>query len=188
MASVSPAYTRLTRNASGFGTYSSLWVGQEDLILVLSTGYTEHYSRLRLRDIKGFFTLSGDRRLGWGLVWGVILFFSGVVAIVGWARHQAPVGSTIVAVLALILSVWNQLLGPACRMYVVTDVQVLPLPSVVRRPRARRLLDRLQPLILAAQADLAPAVPAPSAASGVAAALTEISATGLPSSLPSDRP
>ncbi len=154
MARAPKTYTRLTRNAVGLGAYSGLWAGQGDLILVRSTGYSEHYARLRLHDIKGFFTLGGDRRLGWGLVWGVVLFFSGIVAIVGWQRDEAPIASSIVAGIALVILVWNQLLGPACRMYVVTDVQVLPLPAVVRRSRARRLLARLQPMILEAQADL----------------------------------
>ena len=50
---------------------------------------------------------------------------------------------------------WNQLLGPGCTLHNVTGVQTARLEAVVRWRRAEKLLARLQPLIEAAQQDLA---------------------------------
>jgi hypothetical protein len=147
-------YTRLTRNASGLAMVSSLWLASDHLLLVRSTGYTENYSRLLLRDIKGFFTTKTERRLWWGLWWGVIALLSGIPMAVTLSRGEAPIASGIFFGLAAAMLVWNHLLGPGCRIYVVTGVQTLPVPSLVRVKKATVVLDRLQPLIEAAQTGL----------------------------------
>src|SRR6185369_11582555 len=95
MARQSKPYTRLTRNASGLGVVTSLWLAADHLVLVRSTGYTENYSRLQLRDIKGFFTTKSERRLWWGLWWGLIALISGIPMTITLLRREAPIASGI---------------------------------------------------------------------------------------------
>lgn len=161
-------YTRLTRRAASVASYQSLWLAADHLLIVTSTGYTESYQRLRLRDIKGFFVIDSDRRLYWGLPWGVTAVFSGVAMAIALSQEQTPIVSPIFLGLSLVALLWNHLLGPGCRAYVVTGVQTAPLPSLVRHGKTRKVLARLEPLIVAAQADL---VSSPVAAGTPAAAM-----------------
>lgn len=169
MAKTPKLYTRLTRNAAGLGSYSSLWLGPDHLLIVRSTGYHETYSRIQLRDIKGIFVLTGSRRVAggrrvfWGLLWGIIAAISGFVMVASFVQRVTPIFSVIFFVLGTGALIWNQLLGAGCRAYVVTGVQTAVLPSLVRIKKTRRVLDRIEPLIAAAQADLVTAPTAPSA-------------------------
>ena len=161
MATSEKIYTRLARNAFGVASYDSLWLAADHLLIVKSTGYTENYSRLLLRDIQAFFVIKTERRMWWSLSWGAIALISGIVAIVIYNNDETPVGSVIVFGLGLGFLLWNEILGPSVRVMVVTGVQTVPLPSLARRKKARRVLGRLQSLIESAQADL---VVAPEAA------------------------
>jgi hypothetical protein len=167
MAKTPKAYVRLTRSMGGVGTYQSLWLGKDHLMLVTSTGYNESYARLQFSDIKGFFITKSDRRLGWGIAWGVLaaLFLVIVAAHFvnpgrGGPGEDFPVISLIFLMITTGAFLWNHFLGPGCRAFVVTGVQTAKLPSMVRLNKARRVLGRLQPLIEAAQADLVGAAPA----------------------------
>ena len=154
MAKPPRPYTRLTRAAASVGSYKSLWLASDHLLLVTSTGYTEDYHRLQLREIKGFFIIASDRRLWWGVGWGTVAGVSAVAMIVTLAQRDTPVFSVTALILSSLVLLWNYLLGPVCRAYVVTGVQTAPLPSLVRRRKAVRVIGRIQPLIEAAQADL----------------------------------
>lgn len=165
MAKPEKMYTRLTRNASGVGSYSSLWLAADHLMIVKSTGYTESYARLLLRDVQAFFVVKTDRRMWWSLWWGAVALVSGIVAGVNYNNDDTPVVSAIIFSLGLALLIWNEVLGSSVRVMVVTGVQTIPLPALVRRKKARRVLGRLQPLIEAAQTDLRVVPPAPSEAS-----------------------
>jgi hypothetical protein len=64
---------------------------------------------------------------------------------------------------------WNHLLGPGCRAYLMTGVQTTVLPSLVRMNKARKVLQKLAPQIAAIQwvqatpaaPEIAVALPAP---------------------------
>ncbi len=163
MAKAPKPYTRLTRNASGLGSYSSLWLGSDHLMIVVSTGYTESYARLEFRDVKGFFLAPSNRRANWRVVWGVAALSFAIAAVAAGAGGLALKICGACLGLALVGLVWNELLGPGCRAYVVTGVQTARLPSLVRMKKTRRVFGRLQLLIEAAQADLVPAQSPPPA-------------------------
>lgn len=161
-------YARLTPTASGLGSYSSLWLGNDHLLLVVSTGYTDTYSRVQLRDIKGFFITGGARRILCGLPWAVVSFVAAWPFSFALAFGQTPVVSPIFLSVGLVGLVWNHLLGPGCHVYVVTGVQTARLPALVRRRKAMKVLARLEPLINAAQADVIGAPGSGASAPGVA--------------------
>jgi len=190
MARAPKLYTRLTRNSSGVGTVASLWLGPDHLLLIRSTGYTENYARVQFRDIKGIFLTAGERRRVWGLIWGVLGGISGLIMVTALVGHETPIASAIFFGVGLVAFVWNHLLGPGCGVFVVTQVQTLALPALVRRNKAQRILAQLQPLIEAAQAGLvpapppAPAAPPPAAAPGESPAPNEPSASPAPIEAP----
>lgn len=170
MAKAPRTYTRLTRRTGSVATYQSLWLAADHLLVVTSTGYTEEYRRIRLSDIKGFFITASDRRLYWALPWGAVALLSGGSMVITLTQSGKPVFSAIFLALSLAVLLWNHLLGPGCRAYVVTGVQTARLPSLNRRPKTRKVLGRLEPLIVAAQADLVPArAPAADAAAAPSA-------------------
>ena len=65
---------------------------------------------------------------------------------------------------------WNHVLGPGCRAFVVTGVQTAELPALIRSKKARRVLARLQPLVNEIQSSLVAALTSAKA----------MSATGVP--------
>ena len=193
MAKPAKLYTRLTRNAASFGSYASLWLAPDHLMIVRSTGYNENYSRLQLADLKGIFLTETDRRMWWGIFWGVVGGWPGVALAITLLNRDTPIVSAIFFVIGAIGFVWNHLLGRGCRAYVLTGVQTAELPSLVRIKKARRIIARVQPLIAAAQADLVAPVPAmPVAPADPAAARLSVpdgaEAAPLPEKPPSEMP
>ena len=95
MADAGKLYTRLTRNAAGVGSYSSLWLGTDHLMLVRSTGYNENYSRIQLRDIKAIILTRSERRMLWALFWGIVAVWGGLAAVSSLiARFEESIGSS----------------------------------------------------------------------------------------------
>jgi hypothetical protein len=170
MAPTSKPYTRLTRDTSGVGTYTSLWLAADHLMLVTGSGVSENYARFDLRDIQGFFVTPSQRRVAWAVWWGVLFAISLVAFVSNLSGNSTPVFSTFFLLISLGALVGNHLLSQGCAVYVVTGVQTTRLPALCRRRQARRILARLEPAIRAAQADLIPAVPAAAPAAPAEAA------------------
>jgi hypothetical protein len=157
MAKKPKLYKRLSRPAMSVGTYSSLWLGPDHLLLVVSNGYTEEYRRILLRDIRGIFTISASARsVTWQIIWIALMVICGLVALFGAMTGSSPYISSVLLVLALVGLIWNMLLGEGCKVYAVTGVQTVQLPSLIRWKKARKVLHDIEPLITAAQRDLMP--------------------------------
>lgn len=171
MAAPKSPYRKLTRMSRGIGLMTQLWLGPDHLLQVQSTGYTETYQRFYLRDIQALQVVHGDRRLYYGLTFAGIGLIASLIALA--AEGEWPVFAIIWGVL-LPLLLWNHLLGPGCRVVIITAVQQERIPSLSRLPKTRRVLAELKPLIEAAQSDLTQlkssftpaAVPAPAGADG----------------------
>jgi hypothetical protein len=160
MAAEPKLYTRLTRDASGVGTYSSLWLAKDHLMIVTMTGVSESYSRVDLRDVKAFFLTPSHRRTLWALPWGVMAFIALLAVLSNLAPGDRLYTSPVFLGLGLVGLAWNHFLGAGCKAYVVTGVQTAQMSSLVRMPKARKVLARLEGLIATAQADLVNAPPA----------------------------
>jgi hypothetical protein len=159
MATSPKTYTRLTRDAAGLGSYSSLWLGADHLIIVRSSGYHEDYTRLHFGDMKGVFLTETKRRRWWAVGWGAIAGPSAAGLLLNLSSRGMvmAVFSSIFLVIGGVGLLWNHLLGPGCRAYVLTGVQTAELPSVRRMKQARKVVARLAPLVAAIQAP--PAAP-----------------------------
>ena len=139
-------------------TRSSLWLGDDHLLLVECTGYSETYKRFFFRDIQAITISKTKVRVVWNWVWGVLLAIAGLII---WASsHDASsaTGAIVAAIIVLIISgiplLLNNLFGPTCACEIRTAVQTENLPSLCRVRKTQKVLNRIRPLIIAAQGQL----------------------------------
>jgi hypothetical protein len=173
MAKTPKVYTRLTRSPLQLGTYKSLWLAADHFMQVDSSGYVESYQRFQLSDVQAFFIQASNRRLYWNLFWTLWAVVAGIPFVWSLLDGGMPGASMVFLGIATVFLLWNNLLGPSCRVYLVTKVQTLHLAGVARRRQANRVLGRLQPLIESAQSSLV--VPVASASSPAGANVPVVS-------------
>ncbi len=149
-------YQRLTRTAvRGFVgiTRASLWLGSDHVLCVDTTGYSETYKRFYFRDIQAITVRGAAVRNVWTMVLAVTVF---LLVIIGLANDSPGKEVCLsLAGLALLALIINVMRGPTCSCQIRTAVQIEPLP-ISRVRVARKVLDRLRPLIASAQGQLSP--------------------------------
>jgi hypothetical protein len=157
-------YKRLTRERgqAQFSiitmTRSSLWLGDDHLLLVETTGYSETYKRFFFRDVQAFTVYKTKTRVVWNWIWAIILTLSLLII---WASTydnlEAP-GALIAASIVLVVFgmplLLNNLFGPTCSCQIRTAVQTEALPSLCRVRKTQKVMNRIRPLIIAAQGQL----------------------------------
>jgi len=151
MAKAPKLYTRLTRSPLQIGTYKSLWLAEDHFMQAESSGYSESYQRFQFSDVQGFFIQASNRRLYWNLFWSLWALVAAIPFFFALTEEEMPGASMVFLIIATVFLLWNNLLGPSCRVYLVTKVQTLHLAGVARRRKANNVLGRLQPLIERAQ-------------------------------------
>ncbi len=155
-------YHRLTRarSRSGFNivsaSRSSLWRGGDHLLCIDSSGYTESYKRFYYRDIQAITIVATKRRVVWNWILAIptILCLALLFSALSFRNYWEDGIVIVYTVSALLFGVpllINLVRGPTCTCYLRTAVQTEELPSLSRVRRARKALDRLRPLIAAAQ-------------------------------------
>lgn len=155
------ARMRRTGLLTAFATRSSLWQGKDHLLCIDSNGYMEEYKRFYFRDIQAVTLVETKRRLIWNWVLGVLL--AGCVGAWSIDLLSADGMSTGTMITAFVITllfalplVLNNIYGPTCVCHLRTAVQTELLPSLNRLRRARKVLDRIRPLIEAAQGSISP--------------------------------
>ena len=158
-----PKYKRLTRERGpaqfsiAAMTRSSLWLGDDHLLLVECTGYSETYKRFSFRDIQAFTIRKTKARMVWNWVWVLLLSLSGLIIAVAssdWFDTGTIIASGIVLFLFGTPLLLNTLFGPTCAVEIRTAVQTESLPSLCRVRKTQRIMNQLRPLISAAQGQL----------------------------------
>jgi hypothetical protein len=153
-------YTQLTppRRQAGFAvvsvTRSNLWLGKDHLLSVETEGYTERYKRFYFRDIQAVIVRKTNRALIIGVVTGTLTALFVIFTVVSNAIEAKWVLGILAAVCALPFVV-NLIYGPTCFCQLRTAVQTEDLPSLSRVRRARKVLQRVRPLIAEAQGQIA---------------------------------
>jgi hypothetical protein len=146
---------------AAFATRSSLWLGNDHLLSVDSTGYTEEYKRFYFRDIQVVTIRKTKRRVVWNWVLGtaIVLCLPGLATVL-FSDARSEMGAFVMwgifASLFAVPLLINNILGPTCACQLRTAVQIEELPSLCRVRRARKVLNRIRPLIAAVQGQLAP--------------------------------
>jgi len=157
-------YQRLTRERgpAEFSilamTRSSLWLGDDHLLLVECTGYTENYKRFFFRDIQSFTIRQTKTRAVWNWIWGAFLVISGLIAwAAGNSYSSATTGFIVGGILLSIFGIpllLNNLWSPTCACEIRTAVQTESLPSLCRLRKTQRIMNLVRPMIIAAQGQL----------------------------------
>ena len=131
-----------------------LWLGSDHLLAVDSQWFTEEYRRYYFADIQSIVL----RRTTTGRTISLALAVPTLLALIGaiLGADEVRVGFAVITlVLGAILMVHIGQ-GPTSVCHLRTAVQLEEMPTLRRWRRARRVLDRLRPLILAAQEQLSP--------------------------------
>jgi len=135
-------------------TRCRLWLGADHLLAVDYTIASEEYRRFYFRDIEAFIIRRTAHRQVWNWILLALILLTAGPFLIAW-RSQGN-GGFLVAALSIaafwaIFLLINSLRGVTCQTHIRTAVQLEQLPSLGRLPVARKVLARLQPLILAAQ-------------------------------------
>jgi hypothetical protein len=160
-------YKRLTRArtrssfAVAFMSRTSLWLGNDHLLFVDSSGYTETYKRFYFRDIQAITTQQTERDRVWSIVLGIAFIFCLFIILftqpkgspAGWSGGEMAgeiVLGGLMAVIVLLFLI-NFFFSPTCKTFLHTAVQTEELPSLCRVRQTRNVLEKIRPLIAAAQ-------------------------------------
>lgn len=137
----------------------SLWLGSDHLLFVERKGYTESYKRFYFRDIQAI-TVRRTNGRAFGNALLVVPAFICVLGVLTCTMTPANrVGITVWGIIGmpfLVAMLINSLLGEACACQLRTAVQTEDLPSIRRVRQARKILDRIRPLIVTTQGQLTP--------------------------------
>jgi len=144
MARKPSLYQKLVRRRGGVGTYFSLWLASDHVLQIEATLVTEQYQRVWLRDVQGFFIRpSRQARRVTGVSLGLSLLFGGLILL----GDTAAVVFSILTGLAAMVLLYGLFFARNCHFHVVTAVQKSEWVNVARRRQARKLLERLVPMI-----------------------------------------
>jgi hypothetical protein len=148
-----PKYIRLPGRGRTMSGTSRLYLGNDHILMAQSVGYSESYKRFFFADIQAIIVRKTIAGMVWNGVWGLIAMFFMVLAI---SVNETPAsyvlgGIAAFFVLALLI---NTALGPMCVCHVRTAVQTERLTAISRLRTANKLIERIRPLIVAAQGEM----------------------------------
>ena len=189
----SEIYQKLTRNRTAWQTAVtiprvSLWLGSDHLLYVEQLGFEEKYKRFYFRDIQAITIVPSSRRTIWNAIFIVPLAIVLAGLVICLTQPDILPGVIVFSIFAavfLIPTVINNVLGPACVCQLRTAVQTEWMASLSRVKRTRKVLDRIRPLIAAAQGQLTPEEIAVQmqAAAGTEAAAPPVISPGAPQAM-----
>lgn len=150
------AYRRLPGCQRGFYLRSTLWLGDDHLLLVNSHYYNETYRRLPFREIQAV-TLrrtAAWRNLGLFIAAGLGLFSVLTLRSLSHGHSELAWLWGILAAVFLLGLVIHLTAGPSCECQMRLPLGTVRIPSLRRRKTAHRVLSRIRPLIETAQGPL----------------------------------
>ena len=163
MASEDIEYRRLPgrgvrRQGIATAARTRLWLARDHLLSVDYQWYAEDYKRFYFRDIQAVIlrktrTARTINEVLMPLVC-VVLALALSLSIAGGFTDGFAIFWWIIAAVLLAFLVANILMGPTCVCHLKTAVQTEELPSLRRLRRARKVLARVRPLIVAAQGEI----------------------------------
>ncbi len=151
-------YNRLPGRGRPFFTLVShsiftLWMGEDHLLSIKSTGYEDIYKRFYYRDIQAITMHKSINGIVWNIVWGVLtLLFFGFGAEGGgsvWVGFNWMMCATFFV--AMIINIAR---GPTCVCHIRTAAQTEKLPSLNRIRTAQKAIRIIKSMILETQGDL----------------------------------
>jgi hypothetical protein len=156
MATPAITYQKLPGRGVELASYGRLYLGPDHLLQVVSNGYQESYKRFHFSDIQAIILQRTVVFPGLNWVFGALTS----LCLGGWLLEaingfgDGPTLPVLMGVLTVLCAgplLLNLLLGPTCVCYLRTAVQIERLAALKRFRSAERVLDRLRPMIEAAQ-------------------------------------
>lgn len=152
---VTARYRRIASSVFVLVQRTSLWITDGHLLLVKTSGYTEEYTRIYLKDLKG---VSSARTRGWMLgntMLGAItlLIFLGIMN----SDNLFSFGAFFMGAFLLpflVAFIVNLALGPTCRTEFLTPLGPLRIPALSRTRKLEKLLQELRPAIATVQGSM----------------------------------
>ncbi len=129
--------------------YCRLYVGNDHLLSVESSGWIEKYRRYYFADIQALVISKTNRALIWNFVFAAFTVGPLGLALTreGGISSEAGIAWALGAVLPFILLLANLLRGPTCRATITTSISHELLPSLNRVRAAQKAANMLKPLI-----------------------------------------
>lgn len=148
-------YRRLARGTMAMIMRCSLWLGDDHLLSVKSTGYTEEYVRIYLKDLKG---VVAQRTKTWMLL-NILLGIVVGLCSIGILRTNDIFSPGTIALGFLCLPflvglVLNLVKGPTCKTNLLTPLGLVDIPALQRSRKVTRLIRELRPLIASHQGSM----------------------------------
>lgn len=155
MADAPITYKKLPGTGSGALARHRLWEGPDHLLMVTSWPTGEGYKRFFFRDIQAIVIRQNARRMVMNIVLFILaLLTAGPFLIFG--ENDAWIAAAVIGGFWLLFIIINTLLGPSCETRIQTAIQTESITSLVRLRTSLKVLARVQPHIIAAQAEPEP--------------------------------
>jgi hypothetical protein len=124
-------------------------MGDDHLLLVESSGYTEQYKRLHFKDIQAVIIRETSRKRDLSVLFAALAFLSATPALIHLDVLDSPFSfmGILFSVLFLTALLVNILRGATCACSVQMPLATHELPSLRRHQHVEILLDRLKPQV-----------------------------------------
>jgi hypothetical protein len=149
-------YKRLVGSSKGMLVRNSLWLGDDHLLAVRSSGYIENYARFYLKDIGGLVWRRTNRWLIVALIQGILILLMMLAAASTYdgTFNAMAVFLLIIGSPVLFAFLWNLFRGPSCSCQIITPLGPTDLDAVGRVKDVEKLLLKIRPLVTQAQGSL----------------------------------
>ena len=133
----------------------SLYLGNDHILAVDSTGFSEDYKRFYFSDIQAIIT----RRTKRGAAWSIVLSLMTACCFMGVLFLEVESFRILFSILSgmfLVFLLFNIFRGPTCICHIMTAVQQEQLSSLNRLRVARKVIEMLRPAIERVQGKISP--------------------------------
>lgn len=148
-------YRRIARGSIAMIMRCSLWLGDDHLLSVKSTGYTEDYVRIYLKDLKGIVSQRTKTWMLLNILLGIVVGLCGI-GILNTNDIFSPgtIALGIFCLPFLVGLVLNMVKGPTCKTNLLTPLGLVDIPALQRTRKVTRLIQELRPLVAAQQGSM----------------------------------
>ncbi len=148
-------YRRLARGTMAMIMRCSLWLGDDHLLSVKSTGYTEEYLRIYLKDLKGVIAQRTKTWMLLNILLGIVVGLCSI-GILSTSDIFSPgtIALGFFCLPFLVGLVLNLVKGPTCKTNLLTPLGLVAIPALQRTRRVTRLIKELRPLVAAQQGSM----------------------------------
>ncbi len=148
-------YRRIARGTIAMIMRCSLWLTDDHLLSVKSTGYTEDYVRIYLKDLKGVVAQRTRTWMMLNIILGIMLSLFGIGILKTDDIFSAgTIALFIIGFPFLIVFLVNLIKGPTCKTNLLTPLGLVDIPALNRTRSITSLIKELRPLVAAQQGSM----------------------------------